>query len=262
MNIAVFIKASLNLNLIKVDSSGIVNLEETALAISEYDKNALEEGIRIKEKFGGKVSVFSALTYGPVSKRQADYERIIRETLAIGADEAHIILDEKLVGASNFEVSLALANLVKKVGAFDIYITGEASMDTSSYQFASRLSSLINVSAVTFVRKIEIQEKDVLLYRDLEDEIQIIKTSLPVIVSVTGEINQPRLPTLKQILQSKTKPIFKYSVTDLELPKFDLSKEIRILPVSRKNIFVEGKNLEEISEKLIKYLIDEGVLKI
>jgi electron transfer flavoprotein beta subunit len=96
----------------------------------------------------------------------------------------------------------------------------------------------------------------------LEDEIQIIKTSLPVIVSVTGEINQPRLPTLKQILQSKTKPIFKYSVTDLELPKFDLSKEIKILPVSRKNIFVEGKNLEEISEKLIKYLIDEGVLKI
>jgi Electron transfer flavoprotein, beta subunit len=262
MNIAVFIKASLNLNLIKVESSGIINTEETPLTISEYDKNALEEGIRIKEKLGGKVAIFSALTYGPITKRQADYERIIREALAMGADEAHIILDEKLINATTFEASLALAHLTKKVGMFDIYITGEASMDTSSYQFPSRLSSLLNIPVVTFVRKTDIQGKDILLYRDLEEEIQIIKAKLPVIISVTGEINQPRLPTLKQILQSKTKPIFKYNLTDIDIPKINLGREIKILPVSRKNIFIEGKNLEEVSEKLIDYLFKEGVVKL
>jgi len=263
MNIACLVKASLNLNLIKVESDGLVNIEETPLAISEYDKNALEESIRIKEKYGGKVTVFSALTWGPIQKKLQDFERIVRECLAIGADEAHVLIDERLIGATNFEISIAISELIKKVGNFDLFLLGEGSMDISSYQLSCRLGKILDLPVITFGRKIEIDDKRVIVYRDLENEIQVVECNIPCIISVTGEINQPRLPTLRQILQSKTKPLIKHNLDELnlKLEKLPIKSDIRIVPVKRKNIILEG-NLEEIADVLINKLIEEGVLKV
>jgi electron transfer flavoprotein beta subunit len=134
-------------------------------------------------------------------------------------------------------------------------------MDTSSFQFAPRLASILNLPIITFVRKINIEGNKILVERDIEDEIQIIESELPCIVSVTGEINQPRVPSIKQILQAKSKPLLKYKLSDLgiDISPTNILEEIRIIQVKRKNIFLEG-NLEEIAEKLTNILKEEKIL--
>ncbi|MDT7865070.1 MAG: hypothetical protein RQ922_04220, partial [Thermoproteota archaeon] len=118
-----------------------------------------------------------------------------------------------------------------------------------------------NLPIITFVRKINIEGNKILVERDIEDEIQIIESELPCIVSVTGEINQPRVPSIKQILQAKSKPLLKYKLSDLgiDISPTNILEEIRIIQVKRKNIFLEG-NLEEIAEKLTNILKEEKIL--
>jgi electron transfer flavoprotein beta subunit len=82
MIISVFVKPSLNLNML-ISENERINISRTSLVINEYDKNAVEEGVRIKEKFGGKLIIFSALTWGPIEKKMQDFERILRECLAM-----------------------------------------------------------------------------------------------------------------------------------------------------------------------------------
>jgi electron transfer flavoprotein beta subunit len=134
-------------------------------------------------------------------------------------------------------------------------------MDTSSFQFAPRLASILNLPIITFAKKINIEGNKILVERDIEDEIQIIESELPCIVSVTGEINQPRVPSIKQILQAKSKPLLKYKLSDLgiDISPTNILEEIRIIQVKRKNIFLEG-NLEEIAEKLTNILKEEKIL--
>jgi len=263
-NIAVFIKAALNLSMLKVDPNGKVITDETPLMISEYDKNAIEEGIRIKEKYGGKAIGISILTWGPLQRRVQEIERIAREALAMGLDEFHLVLDETILNFTTRETALIAASLIKKLGNFDIYITGEYSQDTSSSQFPSRLSKLLGINLVTHVNKIEILGNEIILQRSTENEVQLIRANLPCILSVTGEINQARIPTLRNILQAKNKPLIKYDLKqigiNLEKPIF--IQEYFVLPIKRKKIFVEGKNHEEIADKLINYLLEEGVIKL
>lgn len=264
VNIAVFAKISLNLNLLKIEADGKINTAESQLAISEYDKNAVEEALRIKEKLGGKVVCISILTWGPVSKKLQDAERIMREVLALGVDEAHLVVDDYFDNCTPLETSQAIANVIKKLGNFDLYIFGESSMDISSAQVPARIASILNIPFVTYVRKISFEGNKLILHRELPNGVQIVEAQTPLVISVTGEINQPRLPTLKQILQSKSKPLIKYSLKDLQL---DIKTQrpnqwMEIRPVIRKNIIYEGQNLEEVAQNLINSLIKEGVLKL
>lgn len=263
-NIAIFYKNSLNLNMLKTESEGRINTEETPLSISEYDKNAIEEAVRIKEKFGGKVIAISILTWGPLKAKSIEAERIGREVLSLGADEVHLVLDEALSNSTTLETSIVASYLLKKLGGFDLYLTGEYSMDTTSAQFASRLGRILNLPVITFASKIEIKGSQIFITRSLEKENQLVSSSMPCIISVTGEINQPRIPTLKQILQAKNKPIIKYDLKSLGVNfGFKALKQIYYtLPVKRKNQFIEGNNVNEIAEKLLDALLEEGVIKI
>jgi electron transfer flavoprotein beta subunit len=263
VNIATLVKLSLNLNLLKIESDGRVNTADTQLAISEYDKNAIEEAIRIKEKHGGKIVCVSALTWGPVNKKISDAERILREVLALGVDEAHFIIDDVLDNCTPLETSLALASLIRKLGNFDLFIAGESSMDISNSQIPARIASILDIPFVTYVRKVEISGNNLILQREMPNGIETVEVPMPAVISVTGEINQPRLPTLRQILQSKNKPLMKYTLKDLgiNLNAKLMKQRIEIRPVVRKNIIYEGGNLEEIAQKLVDNLIQEGVIK-
>lgn len=263
MNIAVFVKASLDPNMIRVDSAGRILIDEIPLAISEYDRNAVEEAMRIKEKFGGKIHAFSVLTWGPLNKRINEAEQVLREALAMGVDEAHLFADEAILPGFPSTTAKILSTMVKKVGDFDIYLTGEASMDVSSAQMAARIAEYLNLPAITYVRKLEINGNKIRATRDLEDRLEVIETSMPAVISVTGEINKPRYPTLLQIRRAFIKPLNKYKLSDLNLHvEINITREsIELLTVTRKNIIVEGKSLDEVAEKLINALLREGVIK-
>lgn len=266
VDIAVMVKASLDANMIRVDSSGKLLIDEIPLTMSEYDRNAVEEAIRIKEKFGGKVAVFSVVTWGPLTKRINDTESVLREALAMGADEAYMIADEKLINMNPLQTAIALASAVRKTGNYDLYLTGEASMDVISAQIASRVGTILNLPTVTFARALEldINNKKVKVLRDLEDSLQWVEATLPAVISVTGEINKARLPMLLQIRRAFSKPLKKFTLNDLNVQLLDFGhkrESVRLLTISRKNIMIEAATLDEMSEKLISRLIEDGVIK-
>ena len=263
LNIAVLVKASLDPNMLRSKASGEVDVDNMPLAISEYDKNAVEAAIQLRDKHGGKVVVVSALTWGPLAKRSREIEQVVREALAMGADEAHVIVDEALIPGDPGATAAALASLLQKLGGFDLYLTGEATMDMMSSQVGARVAAILGIPFISYVREFEYADGVVKVKRDLEDRLETVETVTPAVVSVTGEINKPRIPTLIQIRRAFRKPVKKYSLADIgaELSAKPSLEELHVVAVQRKNIIIEGESLEEIAEKLIDALIKEGVIK-
>jgi electron transfer flavoprotein beta subunit len=261
LKIAVLVKASVDPNMLRPKPDGSVDVDAAKLAISEYDKNAVEAALQIREKLGGSVVVFSALTWGPVAKRQRELEQVVREALAMGADEAHLVVDEALIPGEPYLTARALAALIQKVGGFDLILTGEASMDMLSSQVGAMVAELLGIPFISFARHMEVSDGKLVVKRDLEDKVEVVEAPLPAIVSVTGEINQPRIPTLLQIRRAMKKPINVHKLSDLgvTLERRSSLEDVRMITVKRKNIIIEGENLEEVAEKLIEKLKEEGV---
>ncbi|MEM4417354.1 MAG: hypothetical protein QXD32_04775, partial [Nitrososphaerota archaeon] len=123
---------------------------QTQSKISDFDLNALEEALRIREKLGGgKVSVVSA---GPSVN-----QLLIRETLAMGADEAHIISHPLASSPDGHVTATLLSKLVEKCGRWDLILCGEASLDNSDYQTGPRLAQIFGVPHIAYASRLELE---------------------------------------------------------------------------------------------------------
>jgi electron transfer flavoprotein beta subunit len=226
--------------------------------ISDFDKNALEEAVKIKEKIGG-IEIFT-LT---VSSEEA--KAVLREALAMGADKAYVINDPILQGVDTSGTAYILAQAVKKIGEFDLILGGEASLDGFSGLVGSRLSELLLLPQITSVRKLSVEGEAVIAERALEEASETVKTMMPALVTVTREINQPRIPSLMMIMKASKKEIVNWTLTDLNIQKEKITPKIEVLEalapkMERKRIMVKGETVQEIAEKLARALIQEGVI--
>jgi len=228
--------------------------------ISDFDKNALEEAVRLKERIGGEVVTVTASV--------EDVKTLIREALAMGADKGYFINDEALQNSDTLATSLVLAEAVKKIGEFDLVLCGEASIDGFSAQVGPRLAELLEIPVITYARKISLEGNVVTVERVLEDRYETVKTEMPALVTVTKAINEPRIPSLMAIMKASKKEIVTWKLADLNisLEKVgEIGSGVRIIDVlapktERKKVVVEGETAAEIAEKLVKALIQEGVV--
>lgn len=180
---------------IKIAADG-KSIEETDVnyILNPFDENAVEEGLRLKEAHGGEVTVISVGNDLIINT--------IRKALAMGADKAvHIKTSDKLDG---FSAAEAVANYLKDKKA-DIILTGKESVDTNSSQFATFLAALLDYAVINVCVKLEVSGTILKAEREIEGGKEIIEASLPAVVSCQNGINEPRLPTLKGIMASKTK---------------------------------------------------------
>ena len=226
--------------------------------ISDFDKNALEEAIRIKEKLGG-VEIFT-VTIG-----SEDAKAVLREALAMGADKAYFVNDPSVQGIDTLGTAYILAEAIEKIGEFDLILCGEASLDSFSGLVGSRLSELLNLPQITSVRKLSVEGDAVIAERALEDANETVKARLPALITVTREINQPRIPSLMMIMKASKKEIVTWTLADLNISKERIGAKIEVIEAlvpktERKRIMVKGETVQEIAEKLAKALIQEGVV--
>lgn len=243
---------------IKTDTREPV-LEGAPFIFGQFDKNALEEAVRIKEKQGGKVT---ALALG-----NAKLKDNILEALAMGADEAVILNDPAFSGGGSLGTAAALAAAIRKIGSFDLVLMGEGSADNYSGQVIGRLGALLDLPQVTYVRELTIQNHRVRATRDLEDALEVVEAELPVIVSATGELNTPRLPPLTAILKASKKPIKNWSAADLGLGPDHAGAKVAAVKMmsnlapqqARKQVLFEG-DVDKAADELVKALQKEGVL--
>lgn len=245
---------------IKADTREPV-LEGVPVRLGDWDKCAVEEAVRIKEA-GGEVRV-TAVAVG-----SAKLKDTVKEALAIGADEAVILTDRAFEGSDEAGTALALARVVGKLGDVDLVLAGEGSTDDHSGQVPSRLAVLLGLPQVTYVRELQVLEGGRLrASRDLEEAVEVVEVALPAVVSVTGEINTPRLPPLTAILKAARKPTQTWGPADLGLDPGEVgagASAVRVLsnlaPVQeRKEVVLEG-TADEVVDELLKALEREGVL--
>ena len=256
--IIVCLKQAVDVSQLKVDpKTGQLLTASAPRKISDFDKNALEEAIRIKEK----LSEVEILT---VTASAEDAKPVLREALAIGADKAYFISDSGFQNVDTSGTAYILTEAIKKIGEFDLVLCGEASLDSFSGLVGSRLAELLKLPLITSVRKITLQDNTVIAERTLEDAYETVKAKMPALITVTREINQPRIPSLMMIMKASKKEIVTWTATDLGIQQEKIDAKIEVVEVlapktERKKIMITGDNKEEIAEKLAKALIQEGV---
>ena len=216
MNIIVCIKQVPNTTDVKINpETNTLIREGVESIINPFDTYALEEGIRLKERFGGKVTV---LTMGPPQAESA-----LREAVSLGADEVVLVSDRRFAGSDTWATSYTLAQSIKKIAEYDIIICGKQASDGDTAQVGPGISTHLEIPQVTYVKKIEeIEEKKAVVERMTEEGFEIIETPLPVLLTVVKEINDPRLPSLKGKMRAKKCEIITWNADDIEASLNDI----------------------------------------
>jgi electron transfer flavoprotein beta subunit len=209
MNIIVCLKQVPGTTEVKIDPEtntlirqGIENI------INPFDTYAIEEGVRLKEKYGGKVTV---ITMGP-----SQAEAALRETISLGADEAVLLSDRAFAGADTWATAYTLSRAVLKLGEYDLIICGRQTIDGDTAQVSPELSEMLDIPFIAYVSQVEdITDKNLKVRRMVEEGHEVIETTLPAVITVSKEINVPRLPSLRGIMKSKSAKIETWGIAEL-----------------------------------------------
>jgi len=198
MNIVVCLKQVPGTTKVSIDPqtntlvrAGIENI------VNPFDTYALEEGVRIKEKYTGKVT---AISMGPPQA-----EEILREAISLGADEAVLLSDSAFAGSDTWATAYTLAKAVDKLNQYDLVICGRQTLDGDTGQVGPELAEMLGIPFVAYVSQIEeISDKYIRVRRMVEEGYEVIETSLPAVITVVKEINIPRLPSLRGLAKAKS----------------------------------------------------------
>ncbi len=253
MRFAVCVKHAIDETELRIDSSGKPQLDGAAGKMSTFDKNAVEEALRLRSAKSGEVVAFTV--GGP------DARKTLKEALAMGADRG-VIVSADLLATDTLRTAELLAAAIEKTGPFDVVMCSEGSSDTYDGQVPPMLGELLGLPYAGYARKIEVDGGSAKVERSLEDTVEVVETSLPIVASVVSEINEPRYPTLIQIMQSSKKPI--EELNGEQLVKSGTRKQASVVSMaaqssSRKHVMIEGSP-DEAAAKLVEALMKEGVL--
>jgi electron transfer flavoprotein beta subunit len=180
--------------------------------INPFDAYALEEGVRLKEKHGGRVTV---ITMGLPQAEEA-----LREAISLGADEAVLLSDSALAGADTWATAYTLSCAIRKLGQADIVICGRQTLDGDTGQVGPELAEMLALPFIAYVSRIEeITGSRIRVQRMIEEGHEVLETILPAVITVVKEINVPRLPSLRGIARSKSAPIPAWDAAALDADK-------------------------------------------
>lgn len=257
MNIFVCVKQTVDMQQVRIrKETREPVLESIPLTISTIDKNALEEAVRLKEKGGGKVLVLSV---GPET-----VDETIKEALAMGADEAILVTAPELNRAESSITAIVLARAIQQAESCDLILLGEGSADNYSGQVGPRLAELLSLPQVTYVKSMEVAGRTLKAVRSLEDFWEEVEVELPALVTVVSEINEPRIPSVTQILRAGKKPKKNLRPADLQLNMKELGRSVETLsnlaPLQERKGILFKEGLKEMPG-LVKVLEEEGLVR-
>jgi electron transfer flavoprotein beta subunit len=176
---------------VKIDPErGTLIREGVPSIINPFDTYAIEEGLRLKEKFGGKVTV---ICMGPPQAKEA-----LKEAVAMGCDEAVLLSDRAFAGSDTWATAYTLSQAIRKIGAFDIILCGKQAIDGDTGQVGPGIARQLQINQLTYVFKIqeiELTQQTIRVERLLEEGREVVTSRLPVLLTVVKDINQPRYPT-------------------------------------------------------------------
>jgi len=211
MNLVVCLKQVPGTTNVQIDpETNTLRREGIENIVNPFDTYALEEAVRLRERYGGKVT---ALSMGPPQA-----EAMLREAISTGADEAILISDRAFAGSDTLATSYTLAQAIKKIQRYDLVICGRQTLDGDTGQVGPELAEMLGLPFVAYVSKVrEIANGRMTVERMVEDGHETVESPLPGVITVVKEINVPRLPSLRGIARAKKAEIPRWTAHDLGL---------------------------------------------
>ncbi len=219
-----------------MNEDGTVNRSALPAIFNPEDLNALELALQIKEKYGGTVTV---ITMGlPAASA------ILRDSLYRGADDAILITDQRCAASDTLATSYILSCAVKKI-EYDIVICGRQAIDGDTAQVGPQLAEKLGIPQITYVEElVELNDKTITTRRNIGAGWQQIKAALPVLLTVTGEANEPRVAAAKKMMK------YKNARTPIEIEK----------EVKEDNPDTDDATIKALSERKSSILKDKNLL--
>lgn len=227
--------------------------------MNPYDEFGVEEALRLKEKFGGEVTVVGL---GP--KRVTES---IRTALAMGADKGILVNDGALEGSDSLATARALAAVIKNLD-YDLIFTGQRGVDDDMGVVGAGLAEFLGIPNLSVVVKIEVAEdgKSVRVHRPVEGQTLVIESSLPALITAQKGLNEPRYASLPGIMKAKKKPLEEKTLADLGLDPGEVgegARKLKVLeltppPERKAGRIIEGETPQQKAAELAKLLHEEA----
>lgn len=195
---------------IAINSDHTLKLDSAEAKISPYDLNAVEAAVQIKESIPESTVV--GISVG--GKKYLENQKVRKDILSRGPDSLTLVIDDGFAGLLPMETATVLAAAIEKEG-FDLVLCGEGSGDLYAQQVGTLLGQRLGVSTINAVSKITVNDGVAVVERSLDDEVETLEITLPAVLSVTSDINVPRLPSMKAILAAGKKPTTTLSAADV-----------------------------------------------
>ncbi len=235
---------------VKPDGSGI---DESGIkwVMNPYDEFGVEESLKLKEKFGGEVTIVSL---GPARALEA-----IRTALAMGADKGIHINDPAFEGADSYAVATALAAAIKGM-PYDIIFCGQRAIDDDSGQVGAVLADLLGIPQVTIITKVEVDGNSVKVIRPIEGAQLLIESPMPCLLSAQKGLNEPRYASLPGIMKAKKKPVDVKDSAGLGVSIDVKAKVVRFMPPPARppGKIICGEDPSEKARELARLLREEA----
>ncbi|MBU5614720.1 electron transfer flavoprotein subunit beta/FixA family protein [Geomonas azotofigens] len=183
--------------------------------VNPYDAHALEEALRLKDRFGFRVA---ALSMGPPNA-----EATLKKALALGVDEAILLSDRVFGGADTLATSRVLSEAIERLNQQEqvgIVICGKQTIDGDTAQVGPGIATRLGYTQLTLVdliEKLDPQQGRITVRRKLEGRHEIVEAPLPVLLTVVREVNRPRYPTVPMRLESEAATVQVWSNQELQL---------------------------------------------
>lgn len=256
MEIVVCIKQVPDTTEIKIDPvTNTLVRDGVPSIVNPFDEYAVEAAVKMKEQFGGKVTI---LSMGPP---QADVA--IKRCVAMGADEGILVSDRAFAGADTWATSYTLAKAIQKIGKPDLIFCGKMAIDGDTAQVGPGIAQHLGLPQTTYVQKIrEVKEGHMVVERAFEGGYEVISIQLPALVAVDKTIGEPRFPSVKGSIRASRLPVTVWSAVDIEASpdKTGLNgsctqvMQIFNPEVTVQSEIIQGENEEALCDQLISKL--------
>jgi len=191
--------------------TGAIIREGMPAILNPFDEYALEEAVLWKEKHGAEVI---AISMGPPQAEDA-----LIKCLSMGADRAILLSDKDFAGSDTIATTYTLAKAIREIGDFHLVFCGHRAIDGDTAQVGPMLAENLHIPQITYVNRVEIEGKHIVARRELEDRYEIVRCSMPVLLTVVKGINIPRVPSYSSLSEAMDKEIPIWAAKDMKLEK-------------------------------------------
>ncbi len=253
MNIIVCIKQVPDTNEVRIDPvKGTLIREGVPSIMNPDDKAGLEAALRLKETIGAHITV---LSMGPP---QAD--AVLREALAMGADDAQLITDRAFGGADTWATSCTLAAAISTL-PYDLIITGRQAIDGDTAQVGPEIAEHLGIANISYARSIRAEGNELIVHQQFEDRQHGVRAKMPVLITALGEMNTPRYMTPGGIFDAfRTKEIITRTRKDVPVSADDIGLSGSPTRVHRsfpKTVKAPGMKIEQGVDESVQFIMDK-----